>query len=59
MGRLSLSLTANRVWPIMARSLAWDRVMVFWYSTVGSSGNSSGSVPRMLNSLMPQVMLTI
>ena len=59
MGRLSLSLTAKRVWLIMAFSLDCGRIREFWYSTVGSSGNSSGSVPRMLNSLIPHLMLTI
>ena len=54
--RLSSSLTAKMVWLIMDRRVCWGRVMEFWYSTVGSSGKSSGSMPMRSNSLMPQEM---
>ena len=54
-----MSLTAKRVCPIMARSRSCRISKVFWYSTTGSSGNSSASVPRMLNSLMPHLMFTM
>ena len=54
-----MSLTANRVWPIMERRVGWGRVRAFCWSTVGSSGNSSGSLPRILNSDRPHLMLTI
>ena len=54
-----MSLTAKRVWEIMERSTLCSRVREFCCSTVGNSGNSSGSVPRMLNSLRPHLMFTI
>ena len=54
-----MSLTANRVWAIIERSTGWPMVSPFCSSTEGSSGNSSGSVPRMLNSDRPHLMLTI
>ena len=58
MGRLSLSLTAKRVWEIMDFSFL-AHIQGVLIPTVGSSGNSSGSVARMLNSLMPHLMLTV
>ena len=59
MGRLSLVLTAKRVWEIMDFRIPCWSWMVFWYSTVGSSGNSSGSMPWMLKELMPHSMCTV
>ena len=59
MGRDSLVDTAKRVWEIMLFRAERFRVMVCSYSTRGRSGNSSGSVPMMLNSLMPHLMLTM
>ena len=43
----------------MARRTGWSMVRAFCWSTVGSSGNSSGSVPRILNSDIPHLMFTI
>lgn len=59
MGRDSLSLTAKMVCRIMEPSLSREMEKLFWSSTAGRSGKSSGSVARMLNLLMPQVMFTI
>ena len=37
-GAALIVLTAKMVWLIMDRRVCWGRVMEFWYSTVGSSG---------------------
>ena len=59
MGRLSLSLTAKMTREIMLLRLDWVTDRLLAPSTVGSSGNSRGSLPMMSKEVGPQVMLTV
>ena len=59
MGRPSFWLTAKMVRPIMSESSSWDSTRALRGSTLGSSGNSSGSMPWMWNWLTPHWIWTV
>ena len=58
MGRLSLSLTAKMVCPIMDRSSPWAMDRAFPPLTEGSSGKSSSLLPLISKEVGPHWMWT-